>query len=146
MPRSGGAFSWRNAIAVRQAWELHAAGKRDAARDLLRLRLAQADGGDGKNSPALADLLVALADMREVALEVGPAVESYRRAATIRGTALGDPHPATITAALRLAGVGVAGGVAMPAKGGGDHDGETFPSFVKCIGSQGRPKASATAR
>jgi len=98
------------AIAVRQAWELHAAGKRDAARDLLRLRLGQADGGDGKNSPALADLLVALADMREVALEVGPAVESYRRAATIRGTALGDPHPATITAALRLAGVGVAGG------------------------------------
>ena len=62
---------------------------------------------------------------------------------------------------FEVAGVRMAGGLAMPAEGSGDHmelgTGANFaakfapvpyffPSFVKCIGSQGRPKASATAR
>jgi len=101
---------------LRAAWELHAAGQREAARELVRARLSKAESEGLGDTAAQAELLVTLADMREEPLAAGPAVESYRRAAAIRGATLGDEHPATIAAALRLGGVGVTIGNASLAR------------------------------
>lgn len=98
------------ADAIREAWALHAGGQRDRARELLLERIALAERAGSSREPSTADLLVAFADMREAPLDVGAALPAYRRAAEIRRAACGDAHPATVAAALRIAGAEIAAG------------------------------------
>jgi hypothetical protein len=93
---------------IEAAWKALRGGDAAAARaDMVAALAAEDAAGRGAELPA-ADVLVALADMRELPLDDGTARRQYERALTIRRAKLGPEHPATVVAALRGASLDLA--------------------------------------
>jgi len=89
------------------AWQKYRVGQREEAVELLRESIAVlADPKASLSGPERAEragMLIALADMRPQTLDWANAVPLYGRALEIAATALGDGHPTTLVAAIRLA-------------------------------------------
>ena len=89
------------------AWQKYRDGQREEAVALLRESIAALDdpkaGLSGPERAERAGMLIALADMRPQTLDWASAVPLYSRALEIAATALGDGHPTTLVAAVRLA-------------------------------------------
>ena len=111
-PKPAVALSAAGVIAT--ALERNRAGRHDEAVGLLRSAIAESENGDanakGLGRGELAALLIAVADLRQEPLELTESSKLYSRALATASTAVGDSHPMTLVAALRL-------GAALRAKG-----------------------------
>ena len=95
------------AAVIAAARDRHRAGQHDEAVGMLRSAIASSEkpGADtkGPQQAELAELLIALADMRPQVLEWTESVKLYSRAVTVAAAGVGDNHPTTLVAAVRLA-------------------------------------------
>ena len=95
------------AAVIAAARDRHRAGQHDEAVGMLRTAIASSEKpGDDTKGPQqaeLAELLIMLADMRPQVLEWTESVKLYSRAVTVAAAAVGDNHPTTLVAAVRLA-------------------------------------------
>ncbi|NCY02678.1 MAG: hypothetical protein EBX36_07135, partial [Planctomycetia bacterium] len=95
------------ATVIAAALARHRAGQRDEALDMLRTAIdaREKPGAEarGVQRAEVADLLVAVADLRIRSLEWTEPVQLLSRALTVASTAVGDNHPTTLVSAVRLA-------------------------------------------
>lgn len=94
------------AAVIAAALDRHRAGQHDEAVGMLRAAIdAREKAGDvkGHSRAEVAELLIALADLRLQPLELSESVKLSSRALTTAAAAVGDGHPTTLTAAVRLA-------------------------------------------
>lgn len=94
---------------IEAAWKELRAGRGGAARADLAAALAAEEAAGRGAETAAADLLMALADMREQPLDETAGRRRYERALAIRRAKAGADHPTTLVAALRVVAAAVAG-------------------------------------